>query len=552
MDTTITAANGIKGTAAHKIDASIAEGKTLTITATGAAIEVGTDSDIKLGGGKTVMTTSGTHVITTDTGSETSLKGGFDITGAIQNEGLLTLADQGAASTLTGDIENNGTFTLSLTGAGSAYRGAITGNGDTYLTLGASARWENKGASELAKFTGTSGSSVDMTNSGDTTINEYSGRSTFYFPHAAGTPTTMQGGDLTITRAEAGSHITLRTNQAGLNVDPNATTAEKNLVSQTLDALASKLYYMEKNGAEVSDHLTGTVEIAEGLTSSSAARSGSISFDAATGKGSYEYIDFGALKKNATLAQDETLFGGSPLLAADTAAPAGPITVDLSGHTLTVNGTASKPVDTKNRPLTIKDTAGSGKFVVNMTSPAALFGLDASKNGLVVDAAAEITGHNDTGALKAINAASTNAASCEVKFTKFLTLHDIYTGNKGENNGNNTTAIWQSGRGEFTASGGMSATAIYGTILHNKGMKDLVVNGGNITLEAAANVNDTTKYLVAHAQTTGKICINTAADGTAGTGTTKVKGDILLGAGHAYLSLMDGESAWTKIGRAHV
>ena len=542
-DTTITAANGIQGTSAHKIDATILEGKTLTITATGAAIEAGMDSEIKLGGGKTVMTTSGAYVITTETGSQTSLKGGFDITGAIENEGTLTLADQGAASTLTGDVENNGTFTLSLTGAGSTYRGAITGNGDADLTLGASARWENKGASELRKFMGSSGSAVDMAQSGDTTIAAYSGSSTFYFPHAAGTPTTMQGGDLTITKAAAGSHITLRTNQAGLNVDPNATTAEKNLVSQTLDALANKLYYMEKNGAEVSDHLTGTVEIAESLTSPSVARSGSISFDAATGKGSCEYIDFSALKKNVVLRQDETISGGSPLMAATTTAPAGPVTVDLNGHSLTVNGTESKPVDTKNRPLAIKDTAGSGKFTVRMTASGALFGLDASKNGLTVDAAAEITGHNDTGALAAINAASTNASSYEVKFTKFLTMHDIYTGNKGENNGNNTTAIRQAGRGEFTASGGMSATEIYGTILHNRGSKDMTVNGGDITLAAADNTA-TTKYLVAYAQTAGKIFINTAADGTAGTGTAKVKGDIMLNAGHAYLSLINGESSW--------
>ncbi|MGP1366644.1 MAG: hypothetical protein ACTTKW_04865 [Schwartzia sp. (in: firmicutes)] len=544
-DTTITAANGIKGSAAHKIDASILDGKTLTITATGAAIEAGAGSDIHLGGGKTVMTTSGTHVVTTAAGSTTSLKGGFDITGAIENAGTLTLADQGAVSSLIGNIDNTGILTLSLTGAGSVYRGAVAGSGDADLTLGASALWENKGASKLKKFTGALGSVVDMTPSGDTTIAEYSGNSTLYFPHAAGTPKTMQGGDLTITKAAAGSHITLRTNQAGLNVDPNATTAEKNLVSQTLDALANKLYYMEKNGTEVSDHLTGTVEIAEGITSSSVARSGSITFDAATGKGSYEYIDFGALKKNVTLRQDEMLSGESPLIAAANTAPAGPITVDLSGHTLTVNGTASKSVDTKNRPLTIKDTAGRGKFAVHATASGALFGLDASKNGLVVDAATEITAHNDSGALTAVNAASTNAASYEVKFTKFLTLHDIYTGNKGENNGNNTVAIRQAGRGEFIASGGVRATEIYGTILHNRGTKDLVVNGGDITLEAAANATDTTTYLVAHAQTPGKICINTAADGTAGTGTTKVKGDVLLGAGHAYLSLTNGDSAWT-------
>lgn len=547
-DTSITGVNGVKGSGAHKIDATIIAGKTLTITATGASLEAGSGSDITLSGGKTVMTTTGAHVITTAAGSNTSLKGGFYITGGIQNAGTLTLSDQGAESKLTGDIDNTGTFTLSLTGAGSAYHGAVTGTGDAELTLGASALWENKGASKLRKFTGVSGSAVDMTNSANTTIADYSGSSTFYFPHAAGTPTTMQGGAITITRAEEGSKIILRTNQAGLNVSPNATAAERNLINQTLDALANKLYYTEKEGTEVSHHLTGTVEIAEGLTSSSAARSGSIAFDTVTGQGSYDYVDFGALKKNVKLTRDEVLSGSSPLLAASAAAPAGPVTVDLNGYTLTIQGTTSKPVDAAQRPLAIRDTAGSGKVAVSMTATGALVGFNAGQNSLVVDAATDITGHNDSGVLTAISAASTNANSYEVKFTKFLTLHDIYTGNKGENNGNNTTAIQQAGRGEFTASGGMSATNIYGTILHNRGTKDLVVNGGDIKLETVENVHSgalTTKYLVAHAQTTGKVCINTAADGTAGTGTTKVKGDVMIGAGHAYLSLTNRDSAWT-------
>lgn len=81
------------------------------------------------------------------------------------------------------------------------------------------------------------------------------------------------------------------TSNGGLNTNSNK-AADKNLVNETLNALANKLYYTGYNNAAIKDNLKGTVEIAEGLTASSASVaivSGNMSFQDVTGRGEYKF-----------------------------------------------------------------------------------------------------------------------------------------------------------------------------------------------------------------------------------------------------------------------
>lgn len=97
----------------------------------------------------------------------------------------------------------------------------------------------------------------------------------------------IKGGDFIVRKAAAGSGITLRTDNTGLNTS-SGKAADKNLVSETLNALAGKLYYEAyKNGEK---NLAGTVEIAEGLTAQSATkRLETMTYKAGTGQGQYLY-----------------------------------------------------------------------------------------------------------------------------------------------------------------------------------------------------------------------------------------------------------------------
>ena len=119
------------------------------------------------------------------------------------------------------------------------------------------------------------------------TIDNYSGHMRVFYKHNGWRPTELEGGDLRIENAEAGSAITLATDSTGLKPE-SAKAAEKNLVSATLNALANKLWYTAYTTGE--RNLTGKAEIAEGLTTSAASkRIENITFDGTNGQGSYIY-----------------------------------------------------------------------------------------------------------------------------------------------------------------------------------------------------------------------------------------------------------------------
>ena len=131
---------------------------------------------------------------------------------------------------------------------------------------------------------------------GDLVIDKYSGNTTVIYKHDATTPTNIIGGDVTVKSATENSVITLRTDNAGIN------TGDSEQVDAVFGSLAKKLYYTAyvngtaENGSVITGerNLHGKVEIAEGLTASSAAKvfnSGDIKFSTKTGQGSYGVLD---------------------------------------------------------------------------------------------------------------------------------------------------------------------------------------------------------------------------------------------------------------------
>lgn len=153
--------------------------------------------------------------------------------------------------------------------------------------------WNVNGASKLASFSGDKGSIFVASDAGDISVGDYSGNTTVIYNHDADHPTNILGGSFTIGQADAGSNITLITDNQGITKGFNAydKAEDQNTVNEVLNKLAQKLFYTANDGK-----LAGTVKIAEGLTASSKVlKTGDISFSTdatgtkTPGQGFYEY-----------------------------------------------------------------------------------------------------------------------------------------------------------------------------------------------------------------------------------------------------------------------
>lgn len=183
--------------------------------------------------------------------------------------------------------------------------GELTFKGEANLFLANGAAWMNEKygdtgtswggknfeGSHLTRLAG--GVSADKAgqifqkDTGNITVDNYSGYTDVYYAHEETAPKTMIGGDFIIRKAASGSGISLITDNKGLNTSSDK-AADKNLVSETLNALANKLFY--KAYADGEKNLTGFVKIAEGLTSSEAVlKTGDITFKKDNGQGQYLY-----------------------------------------------------------------------------------------------------------------------------------------------------------------------------------------------------------------------------------------------------------------------
>lgn len=254
------------------------------------------DSEVSIGGGH-IAVPQGT-------------KYGYYTLGAYAGTINVNMNEEGSAAgthdvQLDGDVfalKSTGTINLGLTTKNSYLNGIIDNGGKVNMWLQNGAVWTNEakntrykqddedvGNNEVSRVTflhggtksaasDTAGVIIQTENSKSLTIDKFSGAAKVLYSHDSNTPTKILGGDVTIGSAIRGSEIVLRTDYD----DNMQSDAVKN---QVLNALAEKLYY--KNAVNDEKFLSGKVEIAEGLTASSAAKYiGNIVFNQTNGQGS--------------------------------------------------------------------------------------------------------------------------------------------------------------------------------------------------------------------------------------------------------------------------
>ena len=264
------------------------------VTLTGSTVINGTDAAINAANGSNVTVDGNNGAIT--------------INGSINADGGNITVDSGkATSVIKGDINasNGGSVAINLTEKNSELTGSynVDGTSSIEMNLANGATWHLTDGEEaagmsllrMAKGVTTPGLTInggkteaekgflDMTKRTKTLdIAHYSGWETVIYDHEGKGDKVedYKSGDTVIAKADKGSGVILSTDNSGI------TMTDKNAVEATLKALAQKVTYKdhEANG----DNLTGKVQIAEGLTSSSASKNlGTIHWDE-NGKGQYD------------------------------------------------------------------------------------------------------------------------------------------------------------------------------------------------------------------------------------------------------------------------
>ena len=256
------------------------------ISGTDAAINAGADANVVVNGNNSALTVNGSinadgGNITVDSGKATgTIKG--DINAANGGSVVINLTEKN--STLTGGYNVDGTSSIEMNlangatwhltdgeeAAGMSLLRMAKGAADAGLTI-------NGGKTEAEK------GFLDMTERTKTLdIAHYSGWETVIYDHEGKGDKVedYKSGDTVIAKADKGSGVILSTGRNGI------TMSDKNAVEATLKALAQKVTYKdhEANG----ENLTGKVQIAEGLTSSSQGINiGTLHWDE-NGKGQYD------------------------------------------------------------------------------------------------------------------------------------------------------------------------------------------------------------------------------------------------------------------------
>ena len=451
-------------------------------------------------------------------------------------------------STWTGVIDNN--FTENQVADG------WTGTVNLYMSNGAT--WTNEAYGKTdRKFSGSTvenfvgGASVDKAgnifqkDSNNLTFNNYSGYTNIYYAHGnAGTAAEdYKAGDTIVKHAATGSGISLITDNSNIDMGSIET------INSVLNALAGKLTYSAFVSGE--KNLAGKVQIADGLTSSSAAlQVGDITFDENTGKGSYEeklpdaeqskaeftdvitgvrgdntdYIMSGVLKEDGSyvFTMDSTVLPGINVSS----------TID---HDLVINA-ADKTLNMKNISNNTKNklnvTAGNIN-IVNATKGGRTEGIHA--NGTQSDSKYDIVINGDTN----VNVSGYDytlgtyaAGNSEVTFNGDVTM-------KGS--GENKWGVDDHGQGYgYYGSSALYAGSNYGIqkggTINVNGNVDLVVNGNGafangggstINIDGGSIEINSERQLYALIAQSGYINMNMndAGDG-AGSNKVNIKGNV--------------------------
>ncbi len=264
------------------------------VTLTGSTVINGTEAAINAGVGANV----------TVDGNNSALK----INGSINADGGNITVDSGKASSIiNGDINasNGGSVAINLTEKNSALTGGynVDSTSSIEMNLANGATWHLTDGEEaagmsllrMAKGAADAGLTInggkteaekgflDMTKRTKTLdIAHYSGWETVIYDHEGKGDKVedYKSGDTVIAKADKGSGVILSTDGSGI------TMTDKNAVEATLKALAQKVTY--KDHAANGENLSGKVQIAEGLTSSSVSKNLGTIHWAENGKGQYD------------------------------------------------------------------------------------------------------------------------------------------------------------------------------------------------------------------------------------------------------------------------
>lgn len=243
------------------------------------------------------------HLDSVDYDNATVLKGAGDIAGNMKAD-----ADSKINFGLSGNYkykgDADGNVNLYLK-SGASWEGSAIGD-NASLDLGSDSLWNitSKGAQHLKVHNGgdsASKRSFINVGEGNLTIDKYSGNTTFVYQHDAADASKILGGDLTIKSAAPVKNLSVGVGSAEYSVTETPSTVylqtsvdgidttDEAAVNSVLDNLAKKLTYSAYVDGE--RNLSGRVEIAEGLTSSSVSKYYSnIIFDAASGQAKKEDV----------------------------------------------------------------------------------------------------------------------------------------------------------------------------------------------------------------------------------------------------------------------
>ena len=267
------------------------------VTLNGSTVINGTDAAINVG--------EGANVDINTNNSALNIKGDINANG-----GNITVDSGKATGTIESNVtaSNGGNVEISLNDKNSTLTGAYNVDADSSIVMNIAngSTWnltddedEASGMSLMRMAKAPAAAAKGLTINGGKTeaetgylnmtkrtkalkIANYSGWETIIYGHenAGADVADYKSGDTIIDKAEKGSGVILSTDNSGINMK------DKNAVEATLKALAQKVTYNdhEANGG----NLTGKVQIADGLTSSSKAQNiGTMHWDE-NGKGKYD------------------------------------------------------------------------------------------------------------------------------------------------------------------------------------------------------------------------------------------------------------------------
>ncbi len=427
------------------------------------------------------------------------------------------------------------------------------------------------GISHLTSLTGGSDEKtagiIKMTETDPIEISRASGTTKIWYDHEGSTPGTMKGGDVKVLNADAGAHMILITGKNGIEKGFAETdgAGDRNKVSEVLNSLAHKLWYTAGNSS-----LTGTVEIAEGLTSP-ALKTGTISFSTAEtgtkqkGQGYYDYTpaEDTAEYKNGPIMTSENIgetrkadvdgnvsvYAGEAQDALDSAVAAlyvgddedaseeSPMIVDIQGRTvqlkagldegneadevagISVGHLMNINLENSGKAGSIHVTAGTDEKGNATQAAGRVYGVDVGAGTLKASAAINIDGVTTEARVSGLAGVYTSAGGTAA--FEDLSIKNIKS---SKDTRGRSSGIYADG-GHVTIAGRMDISDIAGSAIRALSGSTISTGEGNITAYPMAE-SDANKNIYAVNTSKGTVNLNTGEGITPGK--LDVTGDIKL------------------------